>query len=60
MLINFTSTEQTIYISISDGGASVIVEDSGVGCPKRLGGRGHGLQENSSIIRVSDTIFHAF
>ena len=60
MLINVTFTEQTIYIFISDGGASVIVGDRGVGSPKLLGEREHGLQENSSIIKVSDTIFHAF
>ena len=59
MLINVTSTEQTISIFISDVGASVIVGDRGIDSPKRVGGRGHGLRENSSIIRVSDTIFHA-
>ena len=31
MLINVTSADQTIYIFISDGRASVIVGDSGVG-----------------------------
>ena len=59
MLINVASTEQTIYIFISDGGASVIVGDRGVASPKLLGGRGHGVQENVSIIRVSETLFHA-
>ena len=33
MLINVTSTEQTIYMCISDGGASVIVGDRGVASP---------------------------
>ena len=60
MLINVTSTEQTVYIFISDGGASVIVGDRGVDTHKRVGGRGHGLQENVSIIMVSETLFHAF
>ena len=45
MLINVTSTEQTIYIFISDGEASVIVGDRGIGSPKGGGGRGDGLQE---------------
>ena len=60
MLLNVTSTEQTVYIFISDGGASVIVRDRCVDTPKRVGGRGHGLQENVSIIRASQTLFHAF
>ena len=60
MLINVTSTDQTIYIFISDGEASVIVGDRGVASPKRVGGRGHGLREYSSIIRVSETLFHVF
>ena len=34
MLINVTSTEQTVYIFISDGGASVIVGDRCIGSPK--------------------------
>ena len=33
MLLNVTSTEQTVYIFISDGGASVIVGDRGVDTP---------------------------
>ena len=45
---------------ISDGGTSVIVGDRGVASPKRVGGRGHGLREYSSIIRVSETLFHVF
>ena len=48
MLINGTSTDQTIYIFISDGGASVIVGDRGVATPKSVwegGERGDGLQE---------------
>jgi hypothetical protein len=39
MLINVTSTDQTFDISISDGGASVILGDKGIGSRKRLGGR---------------------
>jgi hypothetical protein len=39
MLINVASTEQTIYIFISDVGASVIVVDRGMATPKRVGGR---------------------
>ena len=38
MLINGTSTEQTVYIFISDVGASVIVGDRGIASPKRVGG----------------------
>ena len=34
MLINGTSADQTLYIFISDGGASVIVGDRGVATPK--------------------------
>jgi hypothetical protein len=60
MLINVTSTDQTFDISISEGGASVIVEGQGRRQPQTFGREGHGIQENSSIIRVSDTIFHAF
>jgi hypothetical protein len=60
MLINVTSTEQTVYMVISDGGTSVIMVDRGVNTPKRVGGRRHGLQENVSFIRVSETLFHAF
>ena len=52
--------DQTFDISVSDGGASVILGDRGIGSPKLLGGREHGLQENYSIIRVSNTIFRAF
>ena len=40
MLINVTSTEQTIYIFISDGEASVIVGDRGIGSPKGGGRKG--------------------
>jgi hypothetical protein len=40
MLINVTSTEQTIYIFISDGEASVIVGDRGIGSPKGGGREG--------------------
>jgi hypothetical protein len=40
MLINVTSTEQTIYIFISDGGASAIVGDRGIASPKRVGREG--------------------
>jgi hypothetical protein len=40
MLINVTSTDQTIDIFISDGELqSVIVGDWGIGSPKRMGGR---------------------
>jgi hypothetical protein len=40
MLINVTSTDQTIDIFISDGELqSVIVGDWGIGSPKRVGGR---------------------
>jgi hypothetical protein len=39
MQINVTSTDQTFDISISDGGASVILGDKGIGSRKRLGGR---------------------
>jgi hypothetical protein len=62
MQINVTSTDQTFDISISDGGASVILGDKGIGSRKRLGGGGGRdlMQENSSNIKVSDTIFHAF
>jgi hypothetical protein len=42
MLINVTSTEQTVYIFISDGGASVIVGDRCIGSPKGGGGGGGG------------------
>ena len=35
-----TSTEQTIYIFISDGEASVIVGDRGIGSPKGGGREG--------------------
>jgi hypothetical protein len=49
MLINGTSADQTIYIFISDGGASVIVGDRGVATPKSVWGGGgereDGLQE---------------
>jgi hypothetical protein len=60
MLVNVTSTEETIYIFSSDVGAFVSVGDRGIASPKRAGGRGHGLQENSSIIKVSETPFHVF
>ena len=60
MLINVTSTDHTFDICISDGGASVIVGERGIGSPKRVGGRRHDLQENVSIIRVCETLFHAF
>ena len=40
MLINVTSTEQTIYIFISDWEASVIVGDRGIGSPKGGGREG--------------------
>ena len=40
MLINVTSTEQTIYIFISDGEASVIVGDRGIGSLKGGGREG--------------------
>jgi hypothetical protein len=40
MLINVTSTEQTIYMFISDVGASVIVGDRGIASPKRVGREG--------------------
>jgi hypothetical protein len=47
MLINVTSVDQTIYIFISDSGASVSVEDRGVATPKCVwgGGREDGLPE---------------
>ena len=60
MLINVTSTEQIIYIFISDVGAFVIVGDRGIDSPKRVGGTGHVLREYCSIIRVSETLFHVF
>jgi hypothetical protein len=34
MLLNVTSADQTIYIFISDGGASAIVGDRGIVSPK--------------------------
>ena len=60
MLINVTSTEETIDIFISDGRASAIVGDRGIGIPKCVERMERGLQEQFSIIRVSETIFHAF
>ena len=40
MLINVTSTDQTIDIFISDGELqSVFVGERGIGSPKRVGGR---------------------
>jgi hypothetical protein len=39
MLINVTSTDQTIYIFISDGGASVIVGDRAMQATSKGGGR---------------------
>jgi hypothetical protein len=45
MLINVTSTEQTIYIFISDGGVSVIVGKGAWPPPKVGAGRGVGLPE---------------
>jgi hypothetical protein len=59
MLINVMSTEETIDIFISDGRASAIVGDRGIGSPKYVEWRERGLQEQFSIIRVSETIFHA-
>jgi hypothetical protein len=60
MLINVTSTDQTIDIFISDGELqSVIVGDRGIGSPKRAGGRDmvsrkffnyYGLRYNISCI----------
>ena len=40
MQINVMSKDQTIYIFISDGGASVIVGDGGLDSPKPRGGGG--------------------
>jgi hypothetical protein len=40
MLINVTSADQTIYIFISDGGASATVGDGGVASPKCVWGGG--------------------
>jgi hypothetical protein len=57
MPINVTSTEETIDIFISDGR---VVGDRGIGSPKCVERRKRGLQEQFSIIRVSETIFHAF
>ena len=42
MLINVTSTDQTIDIFISDGATSIIVGDRGIGSPKPGGGGGGG------------------
>ena len=53
MLINVTSTEQTIYMFISDGGASVIVGDRGIACPKRVGGGvGGGDMVSGNILQL--------
>jgi hypothetical protein len=43
MLINVTSINQTIYIFVSVGEASVIVGDRGVAIPKRVCEGGGGI-----------------
>ena len=51
MLINGTSADQTIYIFISDGGASVIVWDRGVATAK--GGSREGRWSPGKILGFS-------
>ena len=48
MLVNGTSADQTIYIFISDVGASVIVGDRGIASQMCWGG-GNGLPEEFRI-----------
>jgi hypothetical protein len=58
MLINGTSADQTIYIFISDGGASVIVGDRGLATHKSVGGGGGAKRE--MVSRKSFRIFMHF
>jgi hypothetical protein len=53
MLINGTSADQTIYIFISDGGASVIVGDRGVPTPKCVGGGRKGRWSPGRVLGFS-------
>ena len=59
MLINGTSADQTLYIFISDGGASVIVGDRGVATPKSAW-EGGGGAKGEMVSRKSFRIFMHF
>ena len=60
MLINGTSADQTMYIFISDGGASVIVGDRGVPTPKSVGGGAKGEMVSRKRFRIFMHFRHVY